>query len=305
MFSLFWNNVSQVKNLSEIRPKTGQANVIGTMGNNFIRCGILCHDGSIVYQTTPQSLKNEGSKIVSTPLADFVGNGELWQFHFDPAHNAEATLTRALNAIGQEQPSGIFSVAGDDFAHWCITGDMMVPPFDDQVDNQLFGEHFRVPFEDNITHILKAYHHGIGIENGHIIEFANVDSSTKIFFSEKAVKYAPFFETFNQSGKAVRYEYKGLSGGDRLAARNRAVNALLSLQFGRYSLLFKNCEHLAYWCKTGTYRSEQIDNLLGSVGLVALSGISVVAGKPNPIGLLKGVRKFAGKHLKLPWKDLR
>lgn len=39
-----------------------------------------------------------------------------------------------------------------------------------------------------------------------------------------------------------------------------------------YNLLFNNCEHFAYWCKTGRHRSNQVEDWLhtGSLGALAI-----------------------------------
>jgi hypothetical protein len=52
-----------------------------------------------------------------------------------------------------------------------------------------------------------------------------------------------------------------------------------------YNLLFNNCEHFAYWCKTGRHRSNQVEDWLhtGSLGALAF-------GQFIPAAVLTGAR---------------
>ncbi|MEX0588520.1 MAG: lecithin retinol acyltransferase family protein [Cyanobium sp.] len=52
-----------------------------------------------------------------------------------------------------------------------------------------------------------------------------------------------------------------------------------------YNLLFNNCEHFAYWCKTGRHRSAQVEDWLhtGSLGAMAI-------GQWMPAAVLTGAR---------------
>jgi len=62
----------------------------------------------------------------------------------------------------------------------------------------------------------------------------------------------------------------------------------------RYNLLFNNCEHFAYWCKTGRHRSAQVEDWLhtGSLGALAL-------GQFLPAAVLTGARVLLRQGLSL------
>ncbi len=60
----------------------------------------------------------------------------------------------------------------------------------------------------------------------------------------------------------------------------------------RYNLLFNNCEHFANWCKTGRYRSPQVENLLHKTSLGA-----IVIGQLMPAASLIGLRLILEKGL--------
>ena len=304
MFSIFWPNVTEIQNFSQLQPRGSKCFVVGAIGGQgesaFMRCGILANDGKIVFQLTPQSIFEEGMRIVSSDLAAFVSKGQLFQFQLD-SYDAEAVLSRALGAANHASSTGVFSRFGDDFVHWCISGQTMGPDLD---EFGYFGEHFGVPFQDEYAHVIKAMHHAIGIENGLVIHFEK-DAVKKGVGWKKSLQYSTF-EKFNENGRAIRFAYKDVAEGTRLAARNRAVNAFLSQdeEFGRYSLWQKNCEHFAVWCRTGQRNSKQIEAVLGSLAWAAVTGLTALSGRPNLYGLSKAIRTVGPKHFKFPWSKI-
>jgi hypothetical protein len=62
------------------------------------------------------------------------------------------------------------------------------------------------------------------------------------------------------------------------------------LREARYMLLFNNCEHFAYWCKTGRHKSKQAKRFLVAAGSTALLGFTVALGA----GLKAGLRNLRG-----------
>ena len=43
-----------------------------------------------------------------------------------------------------------------------------------------------------------------------------------------------------------------------------------------YNIIFNNCEHFVYWCKTGKKMSKQVSNAIGAVTAAALAASLVV-----------------------------
>lgn len=297
MFSPIFCKHTPIDSVSKIAP----GNILFRAVDRQLNYGIYIGNETVVIQQTPSSLEESGCEIISVNLSGFLNGAEISLCEIDDSNDLSDRLQRAESALGGKVAEGVFSQIGDDFIHWCVTGTQLGPEIDEKDDNPIFGQHFTVPFQD-ATHMIKAEHHGIGIENLHIIHFTDISTDHKSLQWKKSIRLTTISD-FSENLTITRYNYSGMDVQWRINARNRAINALLSGNFDTYSLWFKNCKHLARWCATGNRKSEQIKNVTEALGLAALTGLSALAGKSNPIGLVKGLKKIT-KHFKWPWQEL-
>lgn len=109
------------------------------------------------------------------------------------------------------------------------------------------GEHLRVrrfhadtqrPFD----------HHGIYLGGGELIEYDGPVSSGKVRLTTLA--------DFGRSNEPIDV----VPSERRYPPEEVAARARSRLGEQRYSLVFQNCEHFAYWCRSGKARSEQVQN---------------------------------------------
>lgn len=91
-------------------------------------------------------------------------------------------------------------------------------------------------------------HHGIYAGNDEVIEYDGPVSSGKVRLTTLA--------DFQRSGEPVDVVRSDL----RYAPADVVARARTRLGEQRYSLVFQNCEHFAYWCRSGKSRSEQVEN---------------------------------------------
>lgn len=109
-------------------------------------------------------------------------------------------------------------------------------------------------------------HHGIDLGDGTVIEYGGKGSG---FMSVRRVLLGDFLAR----GPSFVKRY---APGTALPPEQTVQLAWARLQEQRYDLFNNNCEHLAYWCKTGHHHSPQANTLKGAlkvgvfVGLIAL-----------------------------------
>lgn len=105
------------------------------------------------------------------------------------------------------------------------------------------GDHIYI--QCNLYNI--AYtHHAIDLGNGKVIEYSRTEGirlKSKKDFSKNKLIFTKYYTNCSSSEETLKRAYKKL--GEK-----------------KYNLFFNNCEHFAYWCKTGIHKSEQIDELL-------------------------------------------
>lgn len=105
-------------------------------------------------------------------------------------------------------------------------------------------------------------HHGIDLGDGTIIEYGGKGSS------QMSVRRV-WMGDFAKRGTVYVKEY--LPG--TTLSPNRVIGlAWTRLREQRYDLFNNNCEHLAYWCKTGRHVSPQVDVVKGVLTLGAIVG---------------------------------
>jgi len=115
------------------------------------------------------------------------------------------------------------------------------------------ADHLQVPRQHGLFN-----HHGIDLGDGtvaHYLEGREILRSPQEDFSRGlAITTVDYPEgSCSTIGVSVRRAMR------RLGEQN-------------YNLLFNNCEHFAYWCKTGRHRSNQVEDWLhtGSLGALAI-----------------------------------
>jgi uncharacterized protein YwlG (UPF0340 family) len=112
-------------------------------------------------------------------------------------------------------------------------------------------------------------HHGIDCGDGSVIHYTG-QSDFKVFIERTSIV------DFAKGQRIGTVAYVGCDSPENVVKR-----AATCLGEAGYHLVFKNCEHFATFCKTGTTRSDQVAGraawVAGAVGTVAGSRFSVVA----------------------------
>jgi hypothetical protein len=142
------------------------------------------------------------------------------------------------------------------------------------------ADHLQVPRQHGLFN-----HHGIDLGDGtvaHYLEGREILRSPLADFSR------------DQPVSVVTYPEGSCS-----AAGVTLRRAMGRLGEQNYNLLFNNCEHFAHWCKTGRYRSAQVEDWLhtGSVGALAF-------GQFLPAAALTGARILLRQGLNLDPRQL-
>lgn len=128
------------------------------------------------------------------------------------------------------------------------------------------ADHLQVPRQHGLFN-----HHGIDLGDGtvaHYLEGREILRSSQSEFSR------------GLTITTVDYPAESCSPTEETLQRARG-----RLGEQNYNLLFNNCEHFAYWCKTGRHRSNQVEDWLhtGSLGALAF-------GQFIPAAVLTGAR---------------
>lgn len=128
------------------------------------------------------------------------------------------------------------------------------------------------------------YHHGIDMGDATVIHLAGEPLRRK----DARVCRTTMTE-FLQGGEKVLVEYG--DGIDLLPQCVTAKNAEACLEQDGYSLLYKNCEHFATYCKTGRPESEQVKSYLRIGATIVLVGVTTIGVAVASKVLGKGNRK--------------
>ena len=128
------------------------------------------------------------------------------------------------------------------------------------------ADHLQVPRQHGLFN-----HHGIDLGDGtvaHYLEGREILRSSQSEFSR------------GLTITTVDYPAESCSPTEETLQRARG-----RLGEQNYNLLFNNCEHFAYWCKTGRHRSNQVEDWLHTGRLGALA-----FGQFIPAAVLTGAR---------------
>lgn len=112
-------------------------------------------------------------------------------------------------------------------------------------------------------------HHGIDLGDGTVVEYGGKGQAR---MSVRRVSR----DHFLARGPSFVRHYEP---DEALPSKETVRLALARLAEQRYDLFNNNCEHLAYWCKTGHHWSPQAESLKGvvKVGLV-FGALALLAG---------------------------
>lgn len=105
-------------------------------------------------------------------------------------------------------------------------------------------------------------HHGIDLGDGTVIEYGGKGTG---YMSVRRV----LLRDFLKRGPSFVRQY---APGTALHPLKTVQLAWARLREQRYDLFNNNCEHLAYWCKTGHHHSPQAESLKGAVMAGVLVG---------------------------------
>jgi hypothetical protein len=130
------------------------------------------------------------------------------------------------------------------------------------------------------------YHHGIDMGDGTAVHLAGEPLRSR----HAKVCRTPLTD-FLRNGEKIVVKY---SDDIRLLSpEETAAKAEELLEHGGYSLLGKNCEHFATYCKTGRAASEQVKFYVQLGAIVVLVGMTAV-GLTAGAGLLNTVKTRIG-----------
>lgn len=141
------------------------------------------------------------------------------------------------------------------------------------------GDHIKRPL------LGVLWHHGIYVGSGQVIDFAQAGGDASVKGDNNLIRLTTL-DQFADGKKVSIVHYRQCLPADQTVQMARS-------QLGKsgYDLFGNNCEHFARWCKTGEFKSEQVENAksaaAGSVGTgtLAAASIPVVAASGTVAGL--------------------
>jgi hypothetical protein len=110
---------------------------------------------------------------------------------------------------------------------------------------------------------------------------------------DKVIHFAPYSGNETSAENAIVHETTleaFLKGGELKIAKKSKANfsskeivSRAKSQIGSkgYSLVFRNCENFARWCRTGVSESKQVDDVIDIVSDVIGYGLDVIRGNPD------------------------
>jgi len=123
------------------------------------------------------------------------------------------------------------------------------------------GDHIRVPRLGGLY-----YHHGIDVGDGRVIHF-----SGEPLHPARAVVCEVSMEEFLEGAQPEIVVHE-----NALPPEETVRLARSRLGEKHYNLFFNNCEHFAWWCKTGKAQSRQVHKAARTVLQVAVASAAVI-----------------------------
>jgi len=111
-------------------------------------------------------------------------------------------------------------------------------------------------------------HYGIYIGNSKVVHYAASDGD----FGIDASVHKTSLKEFENGCKAQVVQLPSIEKSIKLFSPEETVcRALSRIGEKKYNLLFNNCEHFAFWCKTGITKSRQVENVLSALVLASMT----------------------------------
>ena len=265
-----------------------------------LRFGITSDSNQVIcQQCVCEDMDAPRFEIRKYPLDDFCDSGWILfslQKIEGTSGGPEQWHHRATKELGTVYLD-LRSYPGDDFVAECVYGETS---YNRRQDDSSMGQHWWTPLyytlselqelvEDALNaklprivpgeinpEMLHFIHHGITIEDGWVIHFASCrvpdnKNRVKLDTLETFCSITPYAE----AGGPLPYRKEDVV--QRLMARNRAVWILFhEKEWGKYNLIWNNCEHFSRMCKVGRRESRQvkleIGKLVWTIGSIAAGG---------------------------------
>jgi len=149
------------------------------------------------------------------------------------------------------------------------------------------GDHIFVLCERNMV---RFEHHGIDCGDDTVIHFSK--ATGKGIITRDTMSY---FESSSIDGNLYGYEYEQCDSPSVVIQR-----AMSKLGKGKYDLRANNCEHFAFWCKTGQKDSRQINTAV-KVGTFTASTVgTALATLPLTTVAAPGIFGWLGMTVSAP-----
>jgi len=108
-------------------------------------------------------------------------------------------------------------------------------------------------------------HYGIYAGKSTVIHYTAPDGD----FGIDASICTTTLKEFEDGGKVQVVKLHGT--GKQFSSEETVRRALSRIGEKKYNLLYNNCEHFAFWCKTGLNRSGQVEKAAGTVILASMA----------------------------------
>lgn len=117
------------------------------------------------------------------------------------------------------------------------------------------------------NHKFTFYHHTIDCDDDFVIHYhkGKVCFSLKEDILKDQVTFNLAYFKINIKSNEVNRKTVDYNGIKTYSPDIVLARAYKRLGESKYCLFTNNCEHFAYWCKTGDHKSDQINNLLNTI----------------------------------------
>ena len=154
------------------------------------------------------------------------------------------------------------------------------------------------------------FHHGIEVEGGCVVHFEGPIKKPESAYVKRTTK-----KVFSRGSSIEVIEYRSTRYSPKQIAlrANRRADAAWGL--GDYDLESLNCEHFAYWCISGLYRSSQVATyrkVRRALVTGARAAVNVLKPRPpmrpippidNPLDAVEAAAAYAREKLEEAWES--
>ncbi|MDR1459211.1 MAG: lecithin retinol acyltransferase family protein [Bacteroidales bacterium] len=106
-------------------------------------------------------------------------------------------------------------------------------------------------------------HFGIYVGNGRVVHYTHKGSVSGLRTQINETSLAKF----SKGDEVFVWRTDGTSGIKYYSHEETVRRARSMIGTKNYNLVFNNCEHFAFWCKTGVSRSEQVEQRLAEAAI--------------------------------------